>query len=194
MECSKNFSIENIENEIWRDIIGYEGFYMISNKGRVKGLKRKISKNGILALHKEKIRKQGMCGSGYWNVSLCRDGIVKNKMVHRLVGIAFIPNPENKREINHKNNIKTDNDVNNLEWATPRENQLHAITHGKTHCHTTGINNVRAKFTDEKIREFRGFYESNKNLISIRKMAKIYKVNNMTLHCIIKRKTWKHII
>lgn len=104
--------------EIWKDIKGYEGIYQVSNKGRVKGLERDIiCKNGVKRHIEERIIKGSIC-KGYLRVKL-EDRMV---YVHRIVAEAFIPNSENKPEVNHKDEVKTNNCVENLEWMTRKEN------------------------------------------------------------------------
>ena len=114
--------MENIE--IWKDIEGYEGFYQISDLGRVRSLERDVfSPNGIVMRHiEEKILVPALNGRGYLFVVLHKNGKKKNIKVHRLVAEAFIPNPENKSQINHKNEVKTDNFVDNLEWCDAQYN------------------------------------------------------------------------
>lgn len=99
--------------EIWKDVVGYEGIYQVSNLGNVK---RKY----ILKPHKDR--------RGYLFVNLSHNSKVLCSRVHRLVALAFIPNPLNKKEINHKNGNKLDNRVENLEWATHKENMKHAFS------------------------------------------------------------------
>ena len=98
--------------ELWEEC---EGDYQVSNSGRMKSLKH----------GKERFLKPVQTPGGYQQVCLY-NGKAKRDLVHRLVARAFIPNPENKRTVNHKNGIKTDNRVDNLEWATYSENCLHA--------------------------------------------------------------------
>lgn len=111
--------------EIYKDIEGYEGLYQISNLGNVKSLERKVIKgngNGGLYILPERILKPGKGGNGYYLVVLSKDGKHKNKMIHRLVAEAFIPNPDQLQYINHKDENPANNIVENLEWCTPKYN------------------------------------------------------------------------
>lgn len=105
------------ETEIWKDIVGFENLYQISNKGRVFNLK---------VFRQSKLSNRG----GYMRTVLFKNGKRKNCSVHRLVAEAFIPNPLNKPEINHINGNKNDNNVINLEWVTGKENINHAWNNG----------------------------------------------------------------
>jgi len=111
-----------MKQEIWKTIEGYEN-YEISNLGRVKSL-------GNNKTRKEKILKPVKDRKGYLVVSLCQNGSMKTCKIHRLVAQAFIPNPENKPQVNHKNEIKTDNRAENLEYCTAKEN-LNYGTHNE---------------------------------------------------------------
>ena len=101
--------------EVWRDVKGYEGLYQVSDQGRVKSLGRKWRKS-------ERFLKPVVRHDGYVVVGLYSGGKPKTFKVHRLVCEAFHENPDNKPQVNHINEIKTDNRACNLEWATAREN------------------------------------------------------------------------
>lgn len=109
--------------EEWRPVVGYEGLYEVSSLGNVFSVERIDSagrKRGGFQL------KQKTDRYGYKCVNLSKDGTTKSTTVHRLVAEAFIPNPDKKPEVNHKNEDKQDNSVKNLEWVTSKENQNHA--------------------------------------------------------------------
>lgn len=111
------------QEEIWRPVKGYEGFYEVSNRGRVRSVGRWVTdKNGIKRFRKGKILKQTRDKDGYLHVTLSRDGKHRCFTVHRLAAMAFIPNPEHKPEVNHLNEQKDMNFAENLSWATRKEN------------------------------------------------------------------------
>lgn len=110
--------------EEWKPINDYEDLYEVSNLGRVKSIRERIfygdRKNLILKAHLSR-------STGYYGVTLCRDKFRVYKDVHTLVAKAFIPNPENKKYVNHKNSIRNDNSSQNLEWCTQSENIIHSF-------------------------------------------------------------------
>lgn len=119
--------------EIWKDIKDYEGLYQVSNFGRVRSLNHYIKqKNNSKKLYKGQILKphSNHSGNGYYIIGLFKNNKRKSFLVHRLVAEAFIDNPENKPEVNHKDGITINNSVDNLEWATRREQMIHAYKHG----------------------------------------------------------------
>jgi hypothetical protein len=106
-----------MKKEIWRDVIGYENLYQCSNLGRIKSLG-----NGKTWNEKERILKQTIDKRGYCRVMLCKEGKQKKYLVHRLVATTFLDNPQNLPQVNHKNEQKTDNRIENLEWCTQEYN------------------------------------------------------------------------
>lgn len=178
-----------MENEVWKDIEGYEGLYMISNLGRVKSLARKINyKDGRRHFTKERILKVGDYKDWYLYVVLKKDTVPTTKKIHRLVAEAFISNPENKPCVNHKNANKKDSSIKNLEWVTFKENSEHAFKAGLI---PKGIESFHAKLTEKKVLEIREKYMSGKHTHT--SLAKIYKVSSSQIGRIIRKKRWGHI-
>ena len=110
------------ENEVWKDVVGYEGLYKVSDRGNVYSVER-IGVNGNKI--GGRMLKPWYDRYGYIRVSLRKNGIKKNKRVHRLVAEAFIPNPNNLPEVNHMDENKTNNELSNLEWCTRKHNNNH---------------------------------------------------------------------
>jgi len=113
--------------EEWRDVFGYKEYYKVSNLGRVKKIGKTVFRNnGTRRKILDVILKNTLKRTGYTQVRLIvDDNLFKSVLVHRLVATAFIPNPENKPQVNHINGVKNDNRVENLEWVTASENGLH---------------------------------------------------------------------
>lgn len=132
-------SVNNLKSvnmrEIWKDINGYEGYYQVSNYGRVKSLKRENSNNqfGHEFILKASSKRR------YKQVSLQINGNCKYYSVHRLVAELFVENPFNKEQVNHIDGNKHNNNSTNLEWATPKENTAHAIETGLMPIQKSGI-------------------------------------------------------
>lgn len=153
--------------EEWKNIIGYEGLYEVSNKGNVRNVRR----NKLLKLSKDYY--------GYIRVSLSKNGIQTGLKVHRLVAQAFIPNPNNLPQVNHRNEDKTDNSVENLEWCTAKYNNNYGHR-------TENIVNTRVKngYADpdfigfglnekEYMKEYNRIYYE-KNIEKFKEYSKIY--------------------
>lgn len=117
--------------EIWKNVVGYENCYKVSNLGNVKSIDRKvISKRGYCIFKKGIYLKKCKDKYGYEYVLLSKNGIYKHMTIHRLVAIAFIPNPDNLPQVNHKDEDKTNNKAENLEWCTSKYNNNYG-THNK---------------------------------------------------------------
>lgn len=132
VEYYKNRLLQDIDGEEWMPVVGYEELYHVSSFGRIKALASqevKIWKCGrkYKSRKQAKILAQKKHNRGYKMVCLTKNEIKKYTTIHRLVAIAFINNPENKRTVNHKNGVKWDNRVDNLEWSTDSENGVHSF-------------------------------------------------------------------
>ena len=112
---------QELDREIWRDVVGYEGLYKVSNFGRIKSLPR----NGTVKY--ERLLRQKVTNKGYCTVALSKHGKIKYKMVHRLVAEAFLDNPNNLPQVNHKNENKLKNYVDNLEWCDAHYNMTYGV-------------------------------------------------------------------
>lgn len=111
-----------VDQEIWKDVTGFEGFYQVSTLGRVRSLDRKIvGKDGFPRLHKGRVMSPGVI-HGYKFLYLNKNGVKKRWYVHRLVASEFIPNPKGYPQINHKDEDRGNNQVDNLEWCTSKYN------------------------------------------------------------------------
>lgn len=200
MEHWKNLSLElltdydpegNLVIERFVPMPSYKGQYEISTFCRVRSLDRtRKGRSGLPCNLKGRFKKIYPATNLYLQVSLCKNGKSKIFRLHRLLALAFIPNPLNKPEVNHKNGIKTDNRLSNLEWATKPENAQHAFDMGLHIPHDcTGIKNGRAKLTEKEVLEIISLFAtcSNKGL------GKKYNLTATTVRNIRYNKLWKHI-
>lgn len=128
----ENFFKMKTLHELWKDIPGYEGLYQVSNIGNVKSVDRhRPDKNGRYVFHQGK-KLTPQLNDGYMYVILSKDGKQYSCKVHRLVAMAFIPNPENLPYINHKDENKSNNCVDNLEWCSKSYNDRYGTTPERT--------------------------------------------------------------
>lgn len=172
-------------NEIWKDIEGYEDLYQISNMGRVKSLERNLLvKNGHYRKKNEAIMRQTSGPNGYHAICLRLNKKTKRFLVHRLVGIAFIPNPLRKETINHKDGVKNNNRLFNLEWATQAENLNHALITGLRRSRERSLKDIEALTVIT-------FLSTHKRVM--KKLARHYMVSPSLISRIKKRETWSHM-
>ena len=171
--------MENKE-EIWKDVVGYEGVYKVSSLGNV------------FSYHKgSKKIKVDYPQNRYLQIRLFSPISKKynNYLVHRLVAIAFIPNPENKPLVRHLNGECKDCNVTNLSWGTHKENENDKRVHGRI-CN--GEKQWLSKLDKDKVLKIRGMY-NKKDGITTRYLGIMFGLNQSTVSDIISRNTWKHV-
>ncbi len=176
--------------ELWKDIQSYEGLYQVSDHGRVKSLDRYVRQHS-----RGKQLKKGMlinsCKSrkGYLHLGLNKYGKRKDCSVHRLVAKAFVPNPNNYPQINHKDTIKDNNFPTNLEWVNNSMNQKHAYTNG-LNMPKIGEKNGNSKLTEDKVVNI---IQKLKEGHSHRFVGKCFGVSKSTITRINIRNSWAHV-
>ena len=163
--------------EIWTEIKGYEGLYEVSDLGRIKSYRRK----NVAILVQE--------NNGMYNlICLCNGKTKKKFLIHRLVAFHFIPNTENKLEVNHIDGNKKNNCAYNLEWCTRSENAIHSYTNGLQKV-VFGNESHYHKLTEKQVLEIR---EIGKNMYQ-KDIAKLYNVDASNISNILNRKIWTSI-
>lgn len=176
------FDLRNLKNEVWKSIKNYENLYDVSNYGRVK---RKIFINYVTKINKEKILKCVETTGNYLLVGLYKNGKGKTRLVHRLVGETFLNNKNNYKEINHKDENKHNNRIDNLEWCSKKYN-LNYGTRNKR-ISKNNLNKPKSKF--EKVLQYDlqgNFIKKYDNLCVAEKEIKIRHIREC---CDGKRKT-----
>ncbi len=160
------------KEEEYRDVVGFEEYFQVSNMGN------------IYSKRSNRILKQTKSKTGYWAFATRINGIAHCLRVHRLVAEAFIPNPESKPYVNHKDGCKTNNILSNLEWVTAKENSAHSWSTG---LQLPRPKHSQRKLTAEQVREIRA---SN---LSQRKLGEIYGIDPSSIGGIKRRETYKDI-
>lgn len=163
-----------------KDVVGYEGLYQIDTDGNVWSI----------GYGKELILKQALQNNRYFVVTLCKQKKHKSHTIHRLIAEAFIPNPENKPQVNHINGDKKDNRIENLEWVTASENIRHAFENGLK-ISLKGEKTGSAKLKNSDIVEI---FNLRKLGWTQQKIADKFGVCNQLISLILNKKNWKHII
>lgn len=165
--------------EIWKDVVGYNEQYQISNTGKVKSYFKTTG---------EKFRKIIIDKDGYGTVNLYYKNKGKQEKVHRLVSKAYIPNPDNLPEVNHKDGDKSNNNDWNLEWCTSSYNQRHALDN------KLKIPLMGEKHSMSKLKECDVLYiRSHMNKFSQKELSMKYDVSIATISMIISKKRWSYL-
>lgn len=159
--------------EIWKDVVGYEGYYQVSNLGRVKSLDRVITdKMGLMKNLKGFVKKLTLDAKGYVVVKLSMDGERTQYRVHRLVAEAFIPNKEKLPFINHKDEVKENNHVDNLEWCTCEYNNRYGTCPERTRNKIRELGRMKAvvqlSLSGKKINEYESVSDASRETGVIR--------------------------
>lgn len=176
--------------EIWKDIENWEGLYQVSNLGRLRSLDRMVwnKANQSHSLIKGCIKKPDTKDKSYAQIGLAKNGGFSKYLIHRLVAKAFIPNPNNLPEVNHKDLNKMNNHSDNLEWSTRLGNARHAKENGSYRGFPSGVRKENSKLNDEAVRHIRT--KSMRN----NEYCKLYGVKPSTITMIQKDKNrWKHV-
>jgi hypothetical protein len=178
-----------METEIWNDIIEYEGYYQVSNFGRVKSLSRCVEhkKYGSMTIKEKILKPLNRNKDGYMCVILKKNGTSKAMSIHRLVAIYFIPNENNLSEVNHKDGNKKNYRVDNLEWVTPKQNINHAFKTGLNKgVSRPGEKNGNSRLNSSQVNEIIKL----KGVYSGIKISKMFNVSKSTIYFIHSKKTW----
>ena len=171
----------DLPHEEWRAIADYKGLYEVSNYGRIKSLH----------FGKKMIRKIVYDGKNYATVDLNKNGKTKCFSFHGLVAKAFIPNPENKPEVNHERRDTHNNCIWNLNWTTHLENQQHAV---KTGAYKTGLKHSFSKLTVEAVRYIRKHYIPRHREFGASALARKFDVSIQTIVNVATYKTYHDVV
>ncbi len=166
------------QTEIWKPVVGYEGLYEVSNKGRVMSYRRTTG---------PRILAQGKTRKGYMQCDLRKDGVMKHRVVHRLVAIAFIGDLPG--QVNHKDGRKDNNDLSNLEIVTALENNHHSWRIGLC-TSRKGVDHPIAKLNDEKVRAIRELYRQG---LRAAQLSGQFGVSISLINYVVRGKIWKHV-
>lgn len=175
--------------EIWKDIKNYEGYYQVSNLGRIRSLDRIV---GGPYNSKRKLKSKLLFGTSnidkYVQVMLCKYGKPKSRLVHSLVANTFMYNPNLDLRINHKDCDKTNNIITNLEWVTQSENIIHSYANN---LHKSGIDHHNSKFKRNDVVSIRHLLKNGNSQSSI---AKKFNVSKVAIYNIANNITYKNVI
>ncbi len=175
----EDLAVLDLPGEIWRWLSDFEGLYQVSTAERIRSFYR-----GKVRILKPKIND-----NGYYEVGLYKDGKTYCRVLNQLVAKAFIPNPENKPEVDHIDNNPLNNKVENLRWATRKENAQYAAETGR---YKRGENNPNSKLTSKQAKEIYDSYKPRSKEFGIKALAKKYGVSRSTIEHIVYGEIWIH--
>lgn len=185
--------MENLSNEIWKDVEEFENNYQISNFGRLRSIARKINSSVQpcgFRINNPRIIVPQDNGKGYQQYYVKFNNIRVIQYSHRLVAKYFLDNPDDKLEVNHIDGNKSNNHVSNLEWNTKSENMQHAVLNNLCKI---GEESRSAKLSEKTVLAIRRLFRINPNF-NKSKIAKKLNVSDATIHKIINNQRWKHLI
>lgn len=186
------YTEEELKTEIWKPLKGFEEYYEISSLGRFKGKDRVLNKsNGVNEFRKSRILKNNYYSNFYVQLILYVESTRYNFLAHRVVANHFIENPKNLPVINHKNGIRWDNRVVNIEWCTYSENSKHAIDIGLKENRARGERNGHTKLTDKEVTHIKSKYRKG-NINDLYNDFK-EKISLSAFRQICMGYTWKHL-
>lgn len=177
--------------EVWKPIKGFEELYEISNLGRLKILSKTYYSGRdylVKTVTEGKISNMVTPKDRYHTINLTNNCTRKTIRVHRLVAEAFIPNPENKKTVNHINGLKHDNRAVNLEWCTQKENVQHALKNGLLNI-VRGEANGASKLKEQDVRDIRKLCK----FLTNNELKKMFNVSESAIRGVVKKIYWKHI-
>jgi hypothetical protein len=169
---------------------GFEGLYEVDDQGIIFGLKRTVSKGKCHRSWDEHPLKYGVDHKGYFRTNLAKDGVNRTVKVHRIVAEAFIPNPMNLPQVNHKDGNKQNNCVENLEWCTRSENIRHAYENGLIQKRYGALNHTH-KLTPEEVDFIRTHYIPRHSDFGTVALGNRFRVHRKTITRIINNQSWK---
>ncbi len=173
--------------ELWKPVSGYEGCYEVSSLGRVRSLTRHVNHvNGTCPKY-GKILSQSPNTKGYLLVGLCVEGEQKTKTVHKLVALAFLVNPDDLPEVNHKDGNKSNNSDSNLEWSSGEDNIKHATRNG---LRAKGKSLPSTKLSESDIPIIRLRIANGE---SFSKIGKSYGINHKAIIAIHTGRSWSYV-
>ena len=172
--------------EIWKDIDGCKGVYQVSNLARVKSIDHYCSGRYGSGKQTGRVLRQSKCYKGYMRVSINKNNKRFTTGAHRLLALHFIPNPQNKPQVNHINGIKDDNRIENLEWCTNQENQIHAIKNNLTNPNY-GEKHHNSKLSNDQVLQIRYLHSVG---YTGKKLAEHYRVSGAAMSKIVRNETY----